>query len=164
MIHRIIQLAVPNSSLYYTISQNTTIHIPTDSAVSEKGLQFFNPKTKQSFIPIQQNLFNECIISLKEAQIEDGFYDVISDNTRLAGVALNYNRKESEMNFYNEDELIQLLNEKGIKTTIISTSNTDEIKATVQYQKKGLVLWKWFVLGALFFLLTEMAVIRFWKV
>jgi len=164
MIHRIIQLAVPNSSLYYTISQNTTIHIPTDSAVSEKGLQFFNPKTKQSFIPIQQNLFSECIISLKEAQIEDGFYDVISDNTRLAGVALNYNRKESEMNFYNEDELIQLLNEKGIKTTIISTSNTDEIKATVQYQKKGLVLWKWFVLGALFFLLTEMAVIRFWKV
>lgn len=163
MLHRIIQLAVPTSSFYYTISQHTSIQIPIDSAIGEKGLQLINTKSKNSFIPMQHNLFNECILSLKEGLLEDGIYDVLSDSKKLNSIALNYNRKESEMKFYHADELSQFLKEKGITTSIISTTDADEVKATIQYQNQGLVLWKWFVLAAMIFLLAEMAVIRFWK-
>lgn len=163
MLHRIIQLAVPAGSLYYTISQNTTIHIPLDSVISEKGLQLINTKSKQSFMPMQQNLFNECVISLKETYIEDGIYNVLSENQEISSIALNYNRKESEMIFYSADELSQFLKQKNIKTTVISTTSSDEIKATVYVQNHGLRLWKWFVLAAFLFLIMEMVFIRFWK-
>lgn len=163
MLHRIIQLAVPAGSLYYTIAQNTTIHVPLDSVISEKGLQLINTKSKQSFMPLQQNLFNECVISLKETHIEDGIYNVISDNQYISSIALNYNRKESEMTFYSVDELSQFLKQKNINTAVISTNGSDEIKAAVQYQNHGLTLWKWFVLAAFLFLIMEMVLIRFWK-
>ncbi|MGQ9847822.1 MAG: BatA domain-containing protein [Bacteroidales bacterium] len=164
MMHRIIQLAVPTSSLYYTIAQNTTIHVALDSVVSEKGLQLTHTKSKQSFIPMQQNLFNECVISLKEAQVEDGIYHVLSDNQKISNIALNYNRKESEMTFYSANELSQFLKQKNINTTVISTTNSDEVKATVYSQNHGLRLWKWFVLSAFLFLIMEMVFIRLWKI
>lgn len=163
MLHRIIQLAVPNGLLYYPISQNTTIHIPLDSVISEKGLQLINAKSKQSYIPMQKNLFNECVISLKETYIEDGIYNVLSDNQKISSIALNYNRKESEMTFYSADELSQFLKQKNINTTIISTTSSDEVKTTVYAQNHGLRLWKWFVLAALLFLIMEMVFIRLWK-
>lgn len=163
MLHRIIQLSLPNTKLYYTISPQTQVVIRTDSLIGERGVELKHCKTKISWIPFQQHFFNEVKIMLRNNYLEDGIYDVMSDKKSIGKIALNYDRKESEMKFYNENELINFLKDKGYNVTPLLTTSSDEIKSIIQSHSQGIALWKWFIVMALMFILAEMAVIHFWK-
>lgn len=163
MLHRIIQLSIPHPELYYTISPQTQIIIKMDSLMGEKGLALKQSKTQKQWIPFQQNLFDEVRMMLHDNQLEDGIYDIMSNEKKVSKIALNYDRKESEIKFCKESELMTYLNNKGYKVTPILATDTDEIKSTILSQTQGIALWKWFILLALVFIFGEMAVIRFWK-
>lgn len=90
-----------------------------------------------------------------------GFYRITQDGKTIAPLAFNYNRDESDMNFYSMDELNQLAGQKGS----FQVYNTETPDWLGQYDAKAnlIELWKYFLLLGLFFAVAELLIIRFWK-
>jgi hypothetical protein len=78
-------------------------------------------------------------------------------------MAFNYDRKESVLTYFDENELqdkIEISQMKNAQVVQNAGNNFSEIFDEIQNGKQ---LWKWFILLALLFILSEAAIIRFWK-
>jgi hypothetical protein len=107
----------------------------------------------EPFIPIQQILNSKVKLTFNEFPTQAGNFGIFSKNDRLQNISFNYNRTESNLAQANEDVL------SDYKT--IDSLNT--VFDTLQTDRTDNQIWKWFVIFALLFLLTEMAIIRFVK-
>ncbi len=107
----------------------------------------------ETFIPVQQMLNDKVKLTFNDYPEQAGNYSIYNQKERLQNISFNYNRTESDLDQANEDAL------SDYKT--IDSINT--VFDTLQTDRTDNQIWKWFVIFALLFLLTEMAIIRFVK-
>lgn len=107
----------------------------------------------ETFIPVQQILNNKVKMTFNDLPAEAGNFSIYNQNQRLQNISLNYSRTESDLAAANENAL------SNYKT--IDSINT--VFDTLQTDRSDNQIWKWFVIFALLFLLSEMAIIRFVK-
>lgn len=124
---------------------------------------------KTELIPIQRMIGNKLYIELpKQAELADnqalesGYYEVQLENKTKKLIALNHTSEESAMEFYTADELRTAFGERSNITVFDNLLDGDFVKSFEQ-NNIGHSLWKYFIYGALFFLLVEIALIRFLK-
>jgi len=79
----------------------------------------------------------------------------------LAHFALNFNRNESVMKFYDKDTLLKIFRDVG-NVSILNTE-TNTIANTINQTDSGKQLWRVFLALALLFLLIEILLLRFIK-
>ncbi|MFV8340811.1 vWA domain-containing protein [Flavobacterium sp. XS2P39] len=108
---------------------------------------------EEQFIPIQQILNNKVKMIFNDSPEQAGNYSIYSKKNWLENISFNYNRTESNLDKTNENIL------SDYKTTASITTFFD----TIQTDRTDNQIWKWFVIFALLFLITEMAIIRFVK-
>src|SRR5690554_538400 len=119
------------------------------------------------FIPEMSRNNGFTSVSVRNASdnqsINDGIYTVLSDEKELGKLALNYSRKESDMNYASENEITSYFNSLNIKKF-----NTEEISTISDIQQLTLKnpneFWRILLILALTFFLLEMLIIIFWKV
>jgi hypothetical protein len=79
----------------------------------------------------------------------------------LAHFALNFNRNESVMKFYDKDTLLKIFRDAGNVSILKAETNT--IANTINQTDSGKQLWRVFLALALLFLLIEILLLRFIK-
>ncbi len=142
---------------YYVIGEKNELDVLTKIGKDQilKIQEKDNPKN--SFIPLQQIFQDKIRIDFQNTPLKAGFYQVINNDQVILNIAFNYNRQESDLNY------------TDITKTIQSQTNVSVFKSvqeSVQFfaeKNQSKPYWKWFVLIAGFFLLLEMALIKFWK-
>ena len=109
----------------------------------------------ETFIPVQQILNGKVKLTFNDFPEQAGNFGVFNQKERLQNVSFNYNRTESDLAQANKDVL------SDYKTI----DSIDTVFDTLQTDRTDSQIWKWFVIFALLFLVTEMAIIRFvkWK-
>jgi hypothetical protein len=117
-----------------------------DDILTIKGAQ-------EQFIPVQQILNNKVKMVFNDYPEQAGNYSIYNKKERLENISFNYNRSESNLALANEDAVSDY-------KTIESVSAVFD---TLQTNRTDNQIWKWFVIFALLFLVTEMAIIRFVK-
>ena len=124
----------------------TNASLNKDDILTVKG-------SDEQFIPIQQILNNKVQLTFNDYPEQAGNYSIYNKKEWLENISFNYNRTESNLAPANENILADY------KTTESIRSFFD----TLQTDRTDNQIWKWFVIFALLFLLTEMAIIRFVK-
>ena len=94
-------------------------------------------------------------------RLKAGTYYIQNEDT-LGLLAVNYDRKESIMKQQSSDEIINGLEEKGIKNIKFNSVKDGQSLAQIQIDKP-IEYWRIFLLLGLLFILTEMTLIKFWK-
>jgi len=107
----------------------------------------------EQFIPIQQILNNKVKITFNNYPEQAGNFGIYKQKDWLENISFNYNRTESNLDQTNEDIISEY--------KIINSVST--VFDTLQSDRSDNQIWKWFVIFALLFLVTEMAIIRFVK-
>jgi hypothetical protein len=107
----------------------------------------------ENFIPVQQILNNKVKITFNDFPVQAGNYGIFNQKELLQNISFNYNRTESDLAQANENALSNYKTIDSI-STIFDTLQTDRTDNQI---------WKWFVIFAMLFLVTEMAIIRFVK-
>jgi len=107
----------------------------------------------ETFIPVQQMLNDKVKMTFNDFPEQAGNYSIYNQKERLQNISFNYNRTESNLDQANENALSDYKTLDSIET-VFDTLQTDRTDKQI---------WKWFVIFALLFLLTEMAIIRFVK-
>lgn len=163
-IYNIVLNSFPAQQMSYTVGKNTFYEIQGNRNINlNSPIEIENTRTGEQFIP-SKNISNRGIqIGFSEQIINDGHYLVQNRDTLITALAFNYNREESDLRYFKNDELqdkIEVAQLKNARVVENADRNFSEIFDEIQNGKQ---LWKWFIFMALLFILTEAAIIRFWK-
>ena len=107
----------------------------------------------ETFIPVQQMLNAKVKLTFNDYPEQAGNFGIYNQKKRLQNISFNYNRTESDLDLANEDVVSDYKTIDSI-STVFDTLQTDRTDNQI---------WKWFVIFALLFLVSEMAIIRFVK-
>ena len=97
-------------------------------------------------------------------QIEQaGHYNIMNGTQIVAGVAYNYDRNESELDYYSKTELVEMMSQKYFNQVSLLDVKLDEVTKALKYSTSGTPLWQFMLILTLIFLLIEMALLRLLK-
>lgn len=90
-----------------------------------------------------------------------GFYDLTSDSKHISTIAFNYNRSESQLNYYTAAEAAEKIEGKILKKVKILDTSGISFAANVVQSTTQKPLWRWFVVFAIVFMVIEIFLQRF---
>lgn len=125
-------------------------------SIKKEGLEIIPQSTELSGVYyLSINLLNDV------QEIRAGNYELHQDGI-LGNLSLNYNRNESDLASYSEDELESALNRSGLNNVVFSEIGRDSDLSTININKP-LSYWKICIVLTIIFVLIEMALVRFLK-
>ena len=114
-------------------------------------------------IPEQRNSGNSVLLFFHNQIKEQGFYDLLHGGTRIGVTAFNYNRAESNLDYYSDRELRTFSKRDNAPFTLMDGAAKDLTKSIAD-RMNGTPLWYWFILLALLCLLVEVLILRLWGI
>lgn len=149
---------------YYIIGENSRIVLNKIDLEVDNVLEILNPKTKFSFIPEIRKNSAEMNLFVHDQITEADNYLLTNNSDTISGLSFNYNRKESQMSFYDKSELEEQINRYELKNyKVLNLQNKSTNAIISEIQTTGLQLWYYFVIFALLCLLAEVILLRLWK-
>ncbi len=142
----------------YTIGVNRLSTIPKLSTSNETTYKITGPK---EFIPKQTSLDDKVIIDVGDEIEEPGIYNLELEENKLKQMAYNFDRKESDLSYYNTADLKSKFGELDI--AFFENAQDANFTQLIGEKENGTALWKWCLIFALIFLAIETLLIRFWK-
>ncbi len=144
--------------LYHLLSQNL-LSVRADSLTEN---QLITLKGETELTPAQRNINKQVMIDLAGLDLEAGHYQAISGNDTLTSIAFNQTKLESIMKVFTKRDLTEFFG----NTADVYELNTGSATAMAEVLKEnyqGVSLWKYALMLALFFLVLEILILRFWK-
>ena len=139
-----------NGVIALSIGKNNPFFV--DATLSKDEILKVKNET-ETFIPMQQMLTDKVKMTFNDFPEQAGNFGIYNQNERVQNISFNYSRTESDLAQANEDAL------SNYKTI----DSIDTVFNSLQTDRTDSQIWKWFVIFALLFLVTEVAIIRFVK-
>jgi len=148
----------------YAYSTENPEPVMLNQVLDPTGLKIINRQTNDEFLTsVRTTGFGKNQLVLDDLPREAGHYLVQDGNETIHSISSNYPRNESVPEFYTiQDIQEQIHSGKFKQVQLIEPSDSNFIE-TLQDINNGRQLWKHFILLAIFFMLCEAAIIRFWK-
>jgi len=138
------------SKLYYTVATPNSIAIQT--TIGQDDILTLN-SGEISVIPSQKTYSKTVVIETDDFPITDGILNVKNKDNVLQNLSFNYNRKESNLSYYDLGVLKNVVVDSSLATAINTIKSSRNVNA----------LWKWFVIFALVFLIIEILLLKYLK-
>ena len=163
-IYNIVLNSLPEQQLSYTIGKDNFVVIPNSQSLElNSNIEIENVLTGEKFIPITNISPLGVRIETGDQITQSGQYKVLNDNLPIATLAFNYNRQESDLRYVNADDIQSKAETSGLKNASVVSNATSNFSDIFDELQNGKQLWKWFIFMALFFILAEVLISRFWR-
>lgn len=156
-------LSLKPTPLYYQTAKNEAISITNATNLSDKPLHIIKEDKKADIIPEHRLINNQTTLFTQNQITEAGQYLITDNTTTYNGLAFNFNRKESDMQFYSVDDLKKYIDENDIKNASVLNPLETNLSSALKESTDGKKLWKLFLVLALLFLLSEILIIRLFR-
>jgi hypothetical protein len=161
MVYKMASSSNEHRETAYTIGTDDLIKIRLDAEAIDLDGVFALANDNAEFIPAQQFSSGQLELNVYGQVKQAGTYKLMDPLERkVAEVAYNYDRSESNLDYLTDTELEAQF--KG-KASIITYNLKADLTDLVQKNENGLRLWTLFLVLTLLFLLGESLVLRFWK-
>jgi hypothetical protein len=162
-LFKIALLSQPLLPLYYSLSADDGIPVETDSLRNKEVYRIKKATTDFEAIPETHSAGNVTLIYPHDQIREAGLYTLLEGSRIIQGIAFNYDRRESDLHCYTPGEVDDMLKRSALKYYSVLRGKQASLTKQILDINQGTPLWKYFVFAVLFFLLTEIILIRFLK-
>ena len=163
MLLRISELSQRTAPLALTIGESELYPVYAEQKM-ENALHLKNAQF--DFIPSIVEKFGIEYISLDQSgdfrQLEAGNYEVTNGNS-LGKLSINYNRKESKLDYYEESYIQDFFANLGVKTVTFKAVDGIDTPLNDLRIDKPFSYWKICIILTLIFVFSEMLLVRFLK-
>ncbi len=163
MTYRIALLSDRMSQLYLVPGKFEEFYIPGGRLEGDRVYRLKANDKNIEIIPSFRRTESGAAIGLEGQISEAGNYQLYAGDSLIAGVAVNYDRQESDLRAYTPEEIKEVLKSQGLNNHRIIDGLNRNVSQSIIEMTVARFLWKWFLLLALLFLATEIAIIRLWK-
>lgn len=148
-----------NENLYYSLNE-TSVALNMDSLRNNVIYKLRADAGDQEIIPSQMISGKKLILELPKYILNSGFYSLTLDDGAVKELAFNQDKKESILTQYSPEELQEAfsLNEN---VHIFEAEQADDFERNLKSNFQGTPLWRYLLVMAMLFLLTEILLIRF---
>lgn len=143
---------------YYTLS-NDLMTIRADSLFGDEPIRLIG---SQEIVPPQRRVGDKFFLEMPKFSMNAGFYYVKYRQDTLSLLAVNLDKRESDLNQYSVDEIKSFFG-GGKQVTIFQGTSLESFSNEIKERYLGTPLWKHALILALLFLLAEVLFIRFLK-
>jgi hypothetical protein len=154
-------MSTPLNPLFYVIGEDRPVTLRNFTQGSDEAFHIRSVQPGFDIIPEKKSGESVLNFFIHNQVKEAGNYYLASGNKNLSGLSFNYNRKESELDFYPVDDLKKQLEKKDLKNFSIISNPDRSLTDLITEYSQGIRLWKWFVILALLFLGAEVLLLRF---
>lgn len=158
-LHNVAIMNLKQSGLYNTIGVEDHAVVGNKSTSAEKVYTVRAQDQSMEFIPEQRLTGNEMMLYFHSQIDKAGLYDVFLDDLKISSLAFNFNRSESDLDYWDADDLKSL---GGDRVQLIDV-RTKDLTKNISDSFNGTALWRYFVLFALLCIIAEICVLRFFK-
>ena len=146
--------------LAYTLGTDNPIAVSYDAAGGESLLKMKSDAGE--FIPAQRPLGRTVMLQAGQNLPQDGIYQITSPNNEqpLQLAAFNYSRRESDPTPLDAATLEKQATQHRFQ---LYQNQRADLSQAVREREQGIPLWKYCVILALVFMMTEVLLLRFWK-
>ncbi|WP_250418992.1 MULTISPECIES: BatA domain-containing protein [Pontibacter] len=145
--------------LAYTLSANT---IKLTISLTSEGEGIYKlEKDSLSFIPEQQIRGGNLYLNIPPDLNEAGIYKLTLNGKTAGTVAFNYDNRESHLEQYTPEELRSIIGTDRKNIHVYDYGDAFSVKNEFEKRYFGVKLWKYCLILCLFFLMAEIALIRF---
>ncbi|ARN79058.1 alpha-1-antitrypsin [Nonlabens spongiae] len=141
--------SLPLPKLYFQTGVPSEIAIPY--SIKDDGVVKFKLDNNE-LIPRQRSYPNYVQINTEDDILDDGVIEVIHEENTVSQLAFNYPRSENELRYLSDNQL-------GGNTA----NNLEEVFTEIAASEEVTTLWRWFLYGALFFLICEILILKYLK-
>lgn len=145
-------------TLYHMVSQQL-VNVPADSLLANELLVLSG---KQELTPAQRSTQQGFVLDLAGLDVREGIYAARRGEDTVQWLAFNQDKAESKFKRMNEVDLRKSFGQQADVYTFDATS-TQAIAEAIKENYQGIPLWKYALVAALFFILMEVVLLRFWK-
>ncbi len=158
MLFKMALLGAKTQKLFYTIGKNQEIEIANVNIPENQNIIIKNKELE--VIPELIKKPSETMLYFADQLNKQVIYDVKLKDSLLASFALNEDRRESELKFYDRAELSKMF---SVSNKNILKTNAQSIAKQIETANFGTSLWKLCIILTILFLLMEILLIRFFK-
>ncbi len=161
-IFNIVLYSYSYQQLYYVLGNDRYFSVknPYDKLLQNPVIK--NVITRNDIVPeVVRQEGNMIQLDINNNLIA-GFFNILLEDEIIGGVALNYDLNESDLKYYTSDELKIFANQAGIKRFSVIDESASGFNVAISELDQGKQLWKVFIIIALFFILSEFLIIKFW--
>ena len=151
-------LNLKNRPLYHVLKNETIIEI---NEINKNDILHLKQKNHFDMMPNISTSHQKTLINFQNKIELSGHYQLIKNTTDTMAIAFNYNRKESEMDFWNKEEIQKMLSNDNL-IFLKLTQNTIPKKYQENKQQKSIE--NFFILLAIILLIIELLLLRIWKI
>jgi hypothetical protein len=163
IIYRIALLSGASDPLYYTVGTSQVVRLRNMRLEGDEVVRISNSAGTTEFIPGQRMLGSSADLLIYDQVSEAGHYSVRSGDSLLTGMAFNYDRRESDIDSYDPDELEEEIGAKGLDNYSLLKAGQKPLADAIEDLSQGRRFWKLFIILALFFLGAEIFLLRLWS-
>ncbi|MFB9844884.1 BatA domain-containing protein [Mucilaginibacter ginsenosidivorans] len=157
VMFRIALLSGHDQPLFYALGSDESIAVPPVQLSEKQLLKLV--KGDQSIIPDARQQGGGTVLFISDQLQKAGNYDLKKQDSTIAILAFNNNRKESDMSYLASSALKQAFPQAGS----VLQPGTASLKGQVAELNFGLRLWKLCIILALIFLAAEILLVRYYK-
>jgi hypothetical protein len=161
-LHNLGLMGQLKNPLFYFIGKDETVYFPLKALGSEDIFVLKSKSSDFELIPEQRNMGNETQMFIHSQIQQAGFYDIMKGETAYSTLAFNYQRNESNLEYYTEKELETIANHSEGRIALLS-SHTKNLAQSISDSLSGKPLWRYFIYMALTCFLAEILLLRFWR-
>ncbi|MBE0646247.1 MAG: BatA domain-containing protein [Bacteroidales bacterium] len=159
--YKIALLSQPRSDLYYFTGSNQPIEVPADSLSDEIVFRIVKDNSELEIIPELRFVDGHMLLYPHDQVKEAGLYSIYLGAKQISGIAFNFSRSESNLDYLTPDAIREILEQKEMHSFVLLQANQPSMAKEIREAERGKPLWKLFLLLALLFLASEIALIRF---
>lgn len=149
--------------LYFYTQNNSVISLNALKEKSEEPLHLTEVNNKFDVIPEIRVNNNRLNVYTQNQIANPGFYKLTHKGQDLQSLAFNYNRLESGLEFFTNEEIEKNIEENHLSSFKNLVATEKPLTASVQEISGHVKLWKLFIIFTLVFVAIEIALIRFFK-
>ncbi|MDD4755188.1 MAG: BatA domain-containing protein [Prolixibacteraceae bacterium] len=163
-IYNIVLNSIPDQRTTYTVGKDMAVMLPKSMNVDiGSSVEIDNKETGNKFIPGITVTNQGSRIELNNMIENAGQYLVKTGEKTITSFAFNYNRDESDLKYTGSTELTDKIKAAGLTNTSVITSIERTYGDIIDEINRGRQLWKYCIIAALLFIITEVLISRFMK-
>jgi hypothetical protein len=163
-IYNIVLNSLSAQKISFTVGQNTFFDLPKNKNINmSSSIEIEKLESGEKFIPANSSSIRGTRLEFAGQITDAGHYLVHNDNSTISAMAFNFDRKESDLRYYNNSELKDKFEVLQLKNASLVTNVESNFSEIFDELQNGKQLWKLFVLLGLLFILVEVLIARFWK-
>jgi hypothetical protein len=161
MIYNMVIFNTTDENIFYTIGKENNTEVITPLFSEDKPVNISNINNTVDFIPLFTHMEGNTLNIFWNDQIETaGHYHIKHNEQILKGIAMNYDRKESDMEYLSGKDLNDFVNMNKLKNVSSINPDIQNVSEYVKTLSDENKFWKLFLFLALGFLLFEIIIIR----